>query len=65
MPQIENVEEESKDRLDQRRQGLLVGVSKGNSEKMEESFHCLNRQLSSSAQIEEAYRSIGILDIFP
>jgi hypothetical protein len=65
MPQIENVEEESKDWLDERRQGLLVGVSECNSEKMEESFHCLDSQLSSSSRIEKAYRGIGILDIFP
>jgi hypothetical protein len=42
MPQIENVEEESKDWLDQGRQGLLVGVSECHSEQMEESFHCLS-----------------------
>ena len=65
MPQIEDVQEESKDWLDERRQGLFVGMSECNSEKMEESFHCLYRQLSSSTQIEKAYRGIGILDIFP
>jgi len=65
MPQIENVEEESKDWLDERRQSLFVGVSECNSEKMEEFFHCLHRQLTSSTHTEKAYRGISVLDLFP
>ena len=65
MPQIENVEEESKDWLDQSRQGLLVGVSECDSEKMEESLHCLCRQLESRTEIDKAHRGIGILDVLP
>jgi len=51
MSQIEDIQEESKDWLDQSRQGLLVGVSECDSQKMEESLHCLYRQLSSRNEI--------------
>jgi hypothetical protein len=42
--EIKDIEEEGKDGLDHRRQVLSIRISQSQSQKMEESLHCLHRQ---------------------
>lgn len=63
--QVKDIQEESKDRLDHSWQVLFVGMSESNPEKVEEPFHCLQRQLVTMSATLVAYRCISVLDILP